>query len=65
MKGPNADIWGRIYSRMDELRVKPTVHKIKSHITVAEAAKGSETNRDIDKWIISNEAADVAANYGI
>ena len=36
MKGPNADIWGRIYSRMDELRIKPTLHKVKSHITIEE-----------------------------
>ena len=61
MKGSNADIWEKIYKRMDELEIKPTLHKIKSHITVAEAAKGSETNGDIDKWMISNEAADIAA----
>ena len=61
MKGPNADIWGRIYSRMDELRIKPTLHKVKSHITIEEIMVCCERNKDIDKRVISNEAADAAA----
>ena len=61
MKGPNADIWGKIYSRLDELRIKPSLHKVKSHITFEEIMVSSVKNRDIEKWVIGNEAADAAA----
>ena len=46
---------------MDRMVTKPTVHKIKSHMTAAEMVVFSRTNPDIAKWVISNEAADGAA----
>ena len=46
---------------MDRLRIKPTVHKIKSHLTVTETASLLISNPDTAERLISNEAADAAA----
>ena len=37
-EGENGDIWREVYVEMDRITVKPTIHKIKSHMTVIEAA---------------------------
>ena len=34
MKGANADIWTEVFDLMDGMRIKPTIHKVKSHLTV-------------------------------
>ena len=46
---------------MDRMAVKPTIHKIKSHMTVIEAASLLITNQHAAEWLICNEAADAAA----
>ena len=46
---------------MDRMAVKPTIHKIKSHMTVIEAASLLITNPYAAEWLICNEAADAAA----
>lgn len=40
--------------------VEPEVQKIKSHITALDAVECGRSNKHIHKWIISNEAVDVA-----
>ena len=52
---------GNIYNRMDELRIRPSLHKVKSHITMPEVMSLMLTNPDAAKWLICNEAADAAA----
>ena len=60
-KGTNADIWCEIYDLIDAMRVWPTIHKVKSHLTTEELIVCHQHNSDIDRWAISNEAADGAA----
>ena len=43
------------------MTIKPTIHKIKSHMTVAEAMSLMLTNPFAAEWLICNEAADAAA----
>ena len=61
MKGANSDIWTDIFERMEGMRIKPTVHKVKSHLTKEEILIFARTNPDIVRWAINNEAADGAA----
>ena len=60
-EGRNGDIWREVYVQMDRMAVKPTIHKIKSHMTVIEAASLLITNPYAAEWLICNEAADAAA----
>ena len=46
---------------MDQLKIKPTLHNIKSHLAVTEAASMLIGNPALVEWLISNEAADAAA----
>ena len=46
-RGTNADIWCEIYDRMDRMEIRPTIHKVKSHLTVEELIVCHETNKDI------------------
>ena len=47
--------------QVDRMHIKPTVHKIKSHLTTVEAASLLLTNPHAAEWLICNEAADAAA----
>ena len=60
-EGRNGDIWREVYDQYDRLEVKPTVHKVKSHMTVPEVMSLMLTNPEATKWLICNEAADAAA----
>ena len=60
-EGRNGDIWREVYDRYDQLEVKPTVHKVKSHMTVPELMSLMLVNPEATKWMICNEAADAAA----
>ena len=57
----NGDIWREVYDRMDTLRIKPTMHKVKSHMGAAEVAAYGIRNSAVVEWPISNEAVDAAA----
>ena len=61
-KGTNADIWCEVFDSIDAMEVKPTIHKVKSHLTIEELIECHKTNKDIAWWAISNEAADGAAS---
>ena len=60
-RGTNGDIWCEIYDIMDKMSIWPTIHKVKSHLTVEELIAFYRSNDDIARWAISNEAADGAA----
>ena len=60
-EGRNGDIWREVYEQFDRLDVKPTIHKVKSHMTVPEVMNLMLSNPDATKWLICNEAADAAA----
>ena len=60
-EGKNGDIWREVYVQLDRMTIKPTIHKIKSHMTVAEAMSLMLTNPFAAEWLICNEAADAAA----
>ena len=60
-EGRNGDIWREVYGQMDRMRIKPTIHKIKSHMTVIEVASMLITNPYAAEWHICNEAAGAAA----
>ena len=53
---------GQVFQRYDAMNVEPTISNIKSHIPIGEAILTGKSSKDIDKWIISNEAADGAAD---
>ena len=60
-EGKSGNIWREVYKQMDRMHIKPTMHKINSHLTVTEAASMLLSNLDTAEWLISNEAADAAA----
>ena len=60
-EGKNGDIWREVCAQMDRMQIKPTVHKIKSHLTVIEAAGLLITSPHAAERLICNEAADAAA----
>ena len=60
-EGRNGDIWREVYAQIDSLKTKPTIHKVKSHMTVPEVMSLMLSNPDAAKWLICNEAADAAA----
>ena len=60
-EGRNGDIWREVYDQFAKLEVKPTVHKVKSHMTVPELMSLMLVNPEATKWMICNEAADAAA----
>ena len=46
-----------IYDCIGKMEVQPEVVKVKSHQTAQDMIIFSRNNRDIDKWVILNEAA--------
>ena len=55
LKGINVDIWRMVYDRMDAFEQTPTIHKIKSHVAPKEIVVFHRTNKDMAKWVTSNE----------
>ena len=60
-EGRNRDIWREVYVQLDRMTIKPTIHKIKSHMTLAEAMSLLLTSPFAAEWLICNEAANAAA----
>ena len=56
-EGRNGDRWREVYEQFDRLDVKPTIHKVKSRLTVPEVMSLMFSNPDATNWLICNEVA--------